>query len=52
MLDDRTHDQLGDAATAMLRYDEHVSQIGKCRKIRNNPGKANLPPSRKCTKAK
>src|SRR6266702_3958811 len=52
MLNDSTHEQLRDPATAMLWHDKNIRHVGDGGEIRNNSGKANLSPTEKRTKAK
>ena len=52
MLNDSTHEQLRDPATAMLWHDKNIRHVGDGGEIRNNSGKANLSPAEKRTKAK
>lgn len=52
MVKDGAHEQFRYAATAMLRHDKDVRDIGDGREICNHPGKANLPLVEKCAEAK
>ena len=52
MLNNGAHEQLRNAATAMLRDDEHIRDMSDSGKVRNHSGKANLSPIQKRAKAK